>query len=553
MGGRVASDRRLGRSGPGGLRRGAAALGTAIWCLAYGWPIVAVLRRSVRGVAGRDGLDVGTLAVLGESRTLHLAAVTVGQTLASVLVVVVVGVPIGWVLARLDFPGRRLLEAVVMVPFVLPTLAVASAVVALVGRVPASDAGRFALIVAAHCCLNLGLMVRWVATAVSRVPASMEESARSLGRGPVAAVVDTTLRLVRPQLRQAVLVVATFCLTSFGVIVAIGGTSLATLEVEVWYLSTRALDLGRAAVLVIAQLLVVAALIGAQRTRRPLPAAVEVRRRRPRGRAERVAVVGTFIAVGAVSVAPLVVLATRSLRTGSGWGIDHWRRLLTEAPQGGPVGARPLVDRSDVLAALGQSLLGAVVAAALALLLAAPLAIAASDESRTGRMIERLLVVPLSISAATLGLGYLLAFGTGRIDLRGSWIAVPLIQALTAAPVAARVLIGAVRSLDRSPWQAAAVLGAGPWRRFRTVTVPLLARPVVVAGGFAFAMAVGEFGATVFLARTDRPTIPILISRLLGRAGPNNLGQAMALSCLLALIVALSVLVVDRRGRSRPF
>lgn len=544
----VAHDRRLTRHS---LRRTVVLVGAALWLVAYGWPIMAILRRSTTGVAGRDGLSAETLSVLVEARTLRLAGITAAQTLGSVLVVVALGVPIGWVLARLDFPGRRLANSIVMVPFVLPTLTVASAVLAVVGRVPTSNAARFALILVAHACLNLGLMVRSVATAVAAVSPTIEQSARSLGRGPVRSVVETTLVIIRPQIVRTALIVAMFCLTSFGVIVAIGGTALATIEVEVWYLSTRALDLGAAAVLVMAQLVVVIGLVSLQRRGRAVRTdGAGWPRRRARGRAERVAVGASLAAVAILAGGPLVALALRSLRTSTGWGLGNYRHLFWPPEPAGPVGARSMLRPGDVVEAVGYSLGGAAIATVLALVLAAPLVIAASGDSALGRTIDRLMLVPLSISAATLGLGFLLAYSTERLDLRGTWIVVPLVQALTAAPVAARLLVGSVRSLDRTPWEAAAVLGARPLRRLSTVGVPLMRRPIAVAGGFAFAMAIGEFGATVFLARNDRPTIPILIGRLVGRAGTANFGAAMALSFLLAVIVMVSVLIVDRRGRS---
>ncbi len=162
------------------------------------------------------------------------------------------------------------------------------------------------------------------------------------------------------------------------------------------------------------------------------------------------------------------------------------------------------------------------------------------------------MVVPLALSAATLGLGFLVAFSAPTLDLRGTWIIVPLVQAASAAPVVVRIVLTAARSVDGSLLDAASVSGAGPLRRFTSVVWPALRRPIGVASGFAFAMAVGEFGATVFLSRAARPTVPTLIGRLLGRPGTANLGQALALSCVLGLIAALSVALVDRATDDGP-
>jgi thiamine transport system permease protein len=73
-------------------------------------------------------------------------------------------------------------------------------------------------------------------------------------------------------------------------------------------------------------------------------------------------------------------------------------------------------------------------------------------------------------------------------------------------------------------------------------------RPVVVAAGFAFAVSLGEFGATSFLARDEHPTLPVVIYQLIGRPGSENFGMALAASVVLAAATALVVLLVDRFG-----
>ena len=69
---------------------------------------------------------------------------------------------------------------------------------------------------------------------------------------------------------------------------------------------------------------------------------------------------------------------------------------------------------------------------------------------------------------------------------------------------------------------------------------------LLVAAGFAFAVSLGEFGATVFIARADAPTLPVAVARLLSRPGELNYGQAMALSTVLMLVCALTLLALER-------
>ena len=93
---------------------------------------------------------------------------------------------------------------------------------------------------------------------------------------------------------------------------------------------------------------------------------------------------------------------------------------------------------------------------------------------------------------------------------------------------------------------AAATLGASPVRVFREVDLPIVSRSIVVAGGFAFAVSLGEFGATAFIARPQHPTIPTAIFRFLGQPGASNLGQAMALCVILMAVTTAVILAVDR-------
>ena len=74
----------------------------------------------------------------------------------------------------------------------------------------------------------------------------------------------------------------------------------------------------------------------------------------------------------------------------------------------------------------------------------------------------------------------------------------------------------------------------------------MAARSLGLAVGLAFAVSLGEFGATSFLVRPSTPTLPVLIYRLIGRPGGDNLGTAMAASVLLATITALVMALAER-------
>ena len=167
-------------------------------------------------------------------------------------------------------------------------------------------------------------------------------------------------------------------------------------------------------------------------------------------------------------------------------------------------------------------------ATAIALLIGGIAAVVIVDRERHGgrfaHTLDGMLALPLGVSAVTVGFGFLIA----------------------ATPFVIRTMTPVLRSIDPRLREAAAILGAPPTRVWREVDLRIGARAVGVAAGFAFAISLGEFGATAFIARPDRPTLPVVIYRLLGRPGATPFGAAMAASVILMVLTATAVLVIER-------
>ena len=106
----------------------------------------------------------------------------------------------------------------------------------------------------------------------------------------------------------------------------------------------------------------------------------------------------------------------------------------------------------------------------------------------------------------------------------------------------------ALAALPPSWSDAAALMGRSARSRWWSVELPAVRAAVVSAVGLALVVCLGEFGATVFVARADRPTLPLVVARLLARPGAAGRGQAMALSCVLALVCAALLVAVDAVG-----
>ena len=137
-----------------------------------------------------------------------------------------------------------------------------------------------------------------------------------------------------------------------------------------------------------------------------------------------------------------------------------------------------------------------------------------------------------------------MAFDRAPLDLRASPWLVPIAQALVAMPFVVRIVAPAVARAHASLGESAAALGAPPWRALRDATLPACADAIRTAAVFAFTIALGEFGATAFVARADQPTIPVAIARLLGQPGSASVGQAAALAVILLVITLVAALVI---------
>jgi thiamine transport system permease protein len=162
-------------------------------------------------------------------------------------------------------------------------------------------------------------------------------------------------------------------------------------------------------------------------------------------------------------------------------------------------------------------------------------------------ILDALFTLPLGTSAVTLGLGYLVILTSPLLTpLRSAGWLIPVLHALVGLPFVVRVLLPTLRARTARLREAAALLGASPWRAWRDVELPRLTPALITAAAFAFTVSLGEFGATLLLARPDTPTVPVLIFRFLGQPGAFNYGQAMALSTILMLLTATVFVLLER-------
>ena len=513
------------------------------------------------GLRGDGRWELGVVAdVLTSPVTRDVAWFTLWQATVSTATTVALALPAAWVLGRLRIPGRALFGALLVVPFVLPTVVVGTAFLALLGPDgPVASVGRSlgfdvdlrrtaTAVILAHVFFNYAVVARTVGAAWAAVDPRTEEAARTLGASRWTAFRTVTLPQLRPALSGAAAIVFLFSFTSFGVVKILGGPRLATIEVEIHRRTTELLDLRTAAVLSLVQLTAVVGALALYRRAGSRRGAGRVRAgtsslHRPAG-GERAVLAGVLASATLLLATPVATLVWHSFDTADGLGLRYYRSLSSTG--------RGTIAFVPPLEAVRNSLVFGAAASVVALVVGSLAAVGLHRLGpRTRAVVDSSVMLPLGVSAVTVGFGFLVALDSPPLDLRGSVVLVPAAQAVIAIPFVVRAVLPAIEAVPGRLREAAASLGASPLRVWWEVDAHLLRRPALVAFGFAYAISLGEFGATVFIARPDAPTVPVAIFRALSQPGALSVGQAMALSTILLALTASVMLAVDRAGETR--
>lgn len=537
--------------------------------LFYIYPLSAILRVSLTPNSGQE------LDILGQLiRRPYLRGVvwfTIWQALLSTGVTLALAIPGAYIFTVYTFRGRRTVLALSALPFVLPTVVVATAFMALLGpdgpvngvlmrlfhlsAPPVQVRQTIWIILLAHVFYNYSVALRLITAYWQNLGPQLSQAAYMLGATPWRAFRRVTWPLLRPAILAAGALVFMFNFTSFGVIVILGGPRFATLEVEIYRQAINLFNLPLATTLALLQILFTLGLmIVYSRTQAQLARPRQIIRaaavQQPvRGWRAQVMVGANLSLLALLLGAPLLALALQSVQGEDGWTGQFYRQLFINRSQ-----SLFFVPPARAIAnSVGFALATVALATTLGLLAAALLTGpdrysggSAPVQRRLLGWLDPLFMLPLATSAVTLGLGYILALGKPPLNLRQSWLLLPIAHTLVALPFVLRAMLPAMRRINPSLREAAATLGAPPARIWQAVDWPLVRRATLVGAVFAFTISLGEFGATVFIVRPETPTLPVAIFRFLSQPGALNFGQALAMSSILLLVCALGFGLIER-------
>ncbi len=448
--------------------------------------------------------------------SLELLLTTASIAVVSAALSLAVGIAFGNWLRSLRPALGRVIATLTLIPFLLPPLLIGLAVLGVFGELEVNSNSGMLFIVLAHVFMNFGFIAKVFAG--STIDSEQIEAARL--DGATDALIRRRIELPQqiPGLVSAALLVALYSATSYGLVLTLGAGKVKTLETEIAIATLQQLDLESAAIYAALQTLLTFAMFLVARSVSGTPSAldeIEKSLLRP----TLLQRVFGLVLVGLVLAALVAIV----LRMFAGPG------LLANIANLSTKGERQLLNITVMDASLNS-----VRNALVVVLITLPIAyLLASRKRATG-----LVLLPIGISPVVIGLATLSLAGYLPRELTSSWVLLPLIQVLFALPVAYQILRPAHSAIARDLLEASRLDGASRLKTATLIELPLIKKSVALAIAFSAMVSIGEFGAASFLAFGSNETLPIVLYKLLGRPGEENLGMAMTVAGIYILISA---------------
>jgi sulfate/thiosulfate transport system permease protein len=509
-----------------------------------------------------------------DPRALAAYRLTLCAALCATAINLLMGLPAAWVLARYQFPGRRLLDAMVDLPFALPT-AVAGLTLATLTN-PASPLGKLAAqfditiayafpgIVLAMTFTSFPFVVRLVQPVLEDLDQEIEEAASSLGAGAWKRFRHVVFPEIAPALLAGGTLAFVRSLGEFGAIVFISGNMPFRTEVAslLMFIRLNEFDYGAAAALATVvmgfSVLILAAsnFLQARMLRRRGDRSGT--RRLPfrngskivlphHNKASGFMIVGVSVMLVLFLLGPLVSIFHYALRD----GLPDFFVYLRDP---------------HTLAALRLSLLAAFVAVVLNTIFGVAAAWAVARFEFPGRKsLVSLIELPLSLSPILFGVAYLFIFGMQ--GLAGPWLAehdirlvfnaaaVVLVTTMVTSPFVFREILPVMQNQGADEELTAASLGARGWRILRCVTLPNIKWALLYGMCLCFTRSLGEFGSVAVVSggipgRTNTLTLQIdLLFHDLVQTGAFAVATILTLTAVATLTAKWLLEVCENRGR----
>jgi len=465
------------------------------------------------------------------------------------LAALAIGVPVAFVAARVDLPGKALLKTLAILPLVSPPFIGAYSWILLFGRAGYVTSGLQQLgitiptVYGMHgivLALTLNLypfIFLMVAGALQALDQSLEEAAQGLGSSPWLVFRTVTVPVIMPSILGGALLVFLTAFAEFGAPMIIG-EGYQVLPTIVYSLFVNEMGGNPAMASTAATLLVLCTTgillvqywaVGRKRYAmtqlRPVPSV------RPRPLLRWLCTGYAYLVVG-LSLVPASVVAVTSFFESRGpvlypnFSLGNYREVLFNVPRA--------ILNSFFLSSV-STLLDVLLGTLIAYLVV-------RRRSAATAALDSCVMVPYAIPGTVIGVAYIVAFNKPPLVLTGTFLILLLAYFIRRLPYAVRSGSAILHQIDPAVEEASISLGVSPLKSFAKVTARLMLPGIVSGGILTWVQTITEISATIFLYFGAWSTITVVIYR---QVSSSNFGAAAAASTILLVAVFIPVLAVN--------
>lgn len=526
------------------------------------WPLVSTFLRAF--MKSGNGFSLENLSLSGFQKfftsTLYMKslknsfivgfAVTIGSLL--------VGVPMGYFVARVKIPGKSLMLSLGILPVIMPSFIGAFSWIILLGRQgflrhyinillePAGIQmppiyGMFGMI---FCMILTYYPFVFLLShgAFSSANALLEDAGMLMGANRWRILRTITFPLIIPSLGAAALLVFIRAIGNFG-IPAIIGADKYVLPTLIYFRVNGFWDLNGASSIAVVNVLITGFVLWFQKyvvSRREYEtiSASHIEIKQHRHPAMRIIAFAYCFIVLLVSLAPQIVIIVMSF-------FEKWQGLLPEGFTLANYVGIPQKSSKELLNSLMLSTIATLLTAILGSIIAY---ITERRRPKGAGILDMAVMAPFILPGTVVSVALLSAFSAkSSIPLNGTFAIIIIAYMVRRTPYVYRSVVASLTQLNPSLEEASTIAGAHWLYTFRRVSVPLILPGIISGSILTFSTLLQELSTTILLYSANTRTVPI---QIYGAVADGKLGEASALSVMLLVVVFVIVYTTNRtKGR----
>ena len=538
-------------------------------------PLIRIFEYSF--TSGTEPLGLILKETITNKVNLYAIGFTFLQALISSILCLLIGLPAGYFLAKYNFKGKEILVNLLTIPFVLPPIVVLAGFLVTYGNSGwvntiwesitnstnpvISIFGTVQGIILAHVFYNLSVIIRLTIPAWQNVDYDQVEVSSTLG----ASKFRILRKIIAPQIMNSIvaatLLVFVYTFNSFAIVLKLASPIYNTIEVQIYREFKGANNYTGASFLALLQLIlnsvVIILYIMFDRKSRHSAEGKEssfktikfkFRNQNWRIIFRNIMMILFIILIGLFTFLPILAVIIRSFvpdKTGNtilfGYQEFFSNKVISV------LHANPLVLlRNTLFLASISTLVTLILSMIIVFILRNRFqSLQEYKSSRVDNLISYLIILPMATSSITLATGVFLQYGNSNLFNTAVWFFVIVSHVIISIPFATRTILSAYNRIDVELLNVASTLGASKFRNFRKIIFPMIYRGIIVGGLFSFAISLGEFGATYFLARDKFKTLSIGIYDSIST---QTLQIPLAMASLLIVVTLLCFYGIHKLG-----